>query len=220
MLEYLTGLDITEGSSVRMDCPECRGRKTFTVTNNNGHLLWNCYKASCNVRGTHKMSMSAESIYRRLNMTEETNTKEFRMPVNIVPVSGQYTHPLAWACSWGLSPNKHGLMYDIREHRGVFPVVHNGITVDATGRAIGRKRLPKWKRYGNNRLPYVHGYGKVAVVVEDCISAAVVGDDRHTGVALMGTSMSNEQKQYLSQFSTALVALDKDAVNKGLQVAI
>ena len=218
MYNFIQNLDIQESETIRMDCPECRGRKTFTVTNNNGHLLWNCYKASCNVSGTHKMNMSAESIYRRLNMTEETNTKEFRMPVNIVPVSGEYTHPLAWACSWGLSPNKHGLMYDIREHRVVFPVVHNGITVDATGRAIG-KRLPKWKRYGNNRLPYVHGYGKVAVVVEDCISAAVVGDDRHTGVALMGTSMSNEQKQYLSQFSTALVALDKDAVNKALQVA-
>jgi len=109
-------------------------------------------------------------------------------------------------------------MYDIREHRVVFPVVHEGITVDATGRAIG-KRLPKWKRYGSNRLPYTYGYGKVAVVVEDCISAAVVGDDRHTGVALMGTSMSNEQKQYLSQFSTALVALDRDAVSKALQLA-
>jgi len=218
MIEYIRGLDIADGSSIRMDCPECKGRKTFTVTNNNGHLLWNCYKASCNVSGTHKMNMSAESIYKRLNMTEENYTTEFCMPVNIVPLSSEYEQAMAWAFGWNLSPNRHGLMYDIREHRVVFPVVHGGVTVDATGRAIG-KRLPKWKRYGNNRLPYVHGYGKVAVVVEDCISAAVVGDDRHTGVALMGTSMSNEQKQYLSQFSTALVALDKDAVNKALQVA-
>jgi hypothetical protein len=100
----------------------------------------------------------------------------------------------------------------------VFPVVHKGITVDATGRALG-KRLPKWKRYGNCRLPYVHGCGKVAVVVEDCISAAVVGEDRYTGVALMGTSMSNEQKQYLAQFSTAIVALDPDALQKTLTIA-
>ena len=139
------------------------------------------------------------------------------MPVNIVPLSGEYTHAMAWTSGWDFSPNKHGLMYDIREHRVVFPVVHGGVTVDATGRAIG-KRLPKWKRYGNNRLPYVHGYGKVAVVVEDCISAALVGSDRHTGVALMGTSMSNEQKQYLSQFSTALIALDPDAISKALQI--
>ena len=217
MYNFIQNLDIQESETIRMDCPECRGRKTFTVTNNNGHLLWNCYKASCNVSGTHKMNMSAESIYRRLNMTEENYATEFCMPVNIVPLSSEYEQAMAWAFGWGLSPNRHGLMYDIREHRVVFPVVHEGITVDATGRAIG-KRLPKWKRYGSNRLPYTYGYGKVAVVVEDCISAAVVGDDRHTGVALMGTSMSNEQKQYLSQFSTALVALDRDAVSKALQL--
>ena len=218
MYSFIQNLDIQESETIRMDCPECKGRKTFTVTNNNGQLLWNCYKASCNVRGTHKMRMSAESIYRRLNMIEDNTITDFCMPVNIVPLSSEYEQAMAWAFNWGLSPNRHGLMYDIREHRVVFPVVHEGITVDATGRSIG-KRLPKWKRYGSNRLPYVHGYGKVAVVVEDCISAAVVGDDRHTGVALMGTSMSNEQKQYLSQFSTALVALDRDAVSKALQLA-
>jgi len=218
MYSFIQNLDIQESETIRMDCPECKGRKTFTVTNNNGQLLWNCYKASCNVRGTHKMRMSAESIYRRLNMIEDNTITDFCMPVNIVPLSSEYEQAMAWAFGWGLSPNRHGLMYDIREHRVVFPVVHEGITVDATGRAIG-KRLPKWKRYGSNRLPYTYGYGKVAVVVEDCISAAVVGDDRHTGVALMGTSMSNEQKQYLSQFSAALVALDRDAVSKALQLA-
>ena len=166
MIEYIRGLDIADGSSIRMDCPECKGRKTFTVTNNNGQLLWNCYKASCNVSGAHKMSMSAESIYRRLNMTEDNKITDFCMPVNIVPLSSEYEQAMAWAFGWGLSPNRHGLMYDM----------------------------------------------------EDCISAAVVGDDRHTGVALMGTSMSNEQKQYLSQFSTALVALDRDAVSKALQL--
>ena len=218
MFEYLTGLDIVDGGSIRMDCPECKGRKTFTVSNLNGQLLWNCYKAGCNISGANKVSMSADSIHRRLNMVEESTLKKFMMPINIVPVSGEYTHPLAWACSWGLSPKEHNLMYDIREHRFVFPVVHRGITVDATGRSIA-KRLPKWKRYGNSRLPYVHGCGKVAVVVEDCVSAAVVGDDRHTGVALMGTSMSNEQKQYLTQFSTAVVALDPDALKKTLAIA-
>ena len=218
MREYLTGLNIVDGGSIRMDCPECKGRKTFTVSNLNGQLLWNCYKAGCNISGANKMGMSAESIHRRLNMIEETTLKKFMMPINIVPVSGDYSHSLAWACSWGLSPKEHNLMYDIREHRVVFPVVHRGITVDATGRSIA-KRLPKWKRYGNSRLPYVHGCGKVAVVVEDCVSAAVVGGDRHTGVALMGTSMSNEQWQYLAQFSTAVVALDPDASKKTLAIA-
>ena len=33
-----------------------------------------------------------------------------------------------------------------------------------------------------------HGCGKVAVVVEDCVSAAVVGYGSFVGVALLGTS--------------------------------
>ena len=137
----------------------------------------------------------------------------------VVPVPVPTDAPVyEYASEWGLDVAEHGLMYDIREHRVVFPVVHNGITVDATGRALG-KRIPKWKRYGNSGLPYVHGCGKVAVVVEDCVSAAVVGGDRHTGVALMGTSMSNEQRQYLAQFSTAVVALDPDASKKTLAIA-
>ena len=35
----------------------------------------------------------------------------------------------------------------------------------------------------------------------------------------MGTSMSNEQRQYLAQFSTAVVALDPDASKKTLAIA-
>ena len=109
----------------------------------------------------------------------------------------------------------------------VFPNRHNGIMVDACGRALG-KRLPKWKRYGNSSLPYTFGCGKTAVVVEDCVSAAIVGaTDRlgcqdsgvYVGVAVLGTSLSEEHKRYLSQFSTAVIALDPDALPKTLAIA-
>ena len=44
--EYVEDLDLKLGYSKRMNCPNCNGYKTFTVTNNMGSLLWNCYKAS------------------------------------------------------------------------------------------------------------------------------------------------------------------------------
>jgi len=90
------------------------------------------------------------------------------------------------------------------------------VMVDASGRSITH-RLPKWKRYGKSDLPYSYGYGKVAVVVEDCISAAIVGSDVYVGVAVLGTSLSEAHKRFLSQFSTAIVALDPDALPKTLQ---
>jgi hypothetical protein len=120
--------------------------------------------------------------------------------------------------SSGLDEDEVELMYDVRDHRVVFPICHGGKIIDATGRALG-KRLPKWKRYGNSDLPYVYGYGKVAVVVEDCVSAAVVGSDVYVGVAVLGTSLSEGHKRYLSQFSTIIVALDPDALPKSLKFA-
>jgi len=98
----------------------------------------------------------------------------------------------------------------------VFPIQHDGIIVDAIGRSL-KNKLPKWKRYGNSGLPYVRGHGKIAVVVEDCVSAVVVGSGVYVGVAVLGTSLSDIHKRYLSQFSSAVVALDPDALPKAME---
>jgi len=68
-------------------------------------------------------------------------------------------------------------------------------------------------------LPFVHGCGRVAVVVEDCVSASVVGSDVLVGVAVLGTSLAESHKKYLSRFSTAIIALDPDALPKTLSFA-
>jgi len=76
--------------------------------------------------------------------------------------------------------------------------------------------------------PYAYGYGTTGVVVEDCVSAAIVGETNaygcseggvYVGVAVLGTSLSEVHKQYLSQFSTVIIALDPDALPKTLQFA-
>ena len=90
--------------------------------------------------------------------------------------------------------------------------------VDAIG-ASTDNRLPKWKRYGKNNLPFSFGCGNVGVVVEDCISASVVGGDVFVGVAALGTSLSESHRKYLSQFSTVIIALDPDAMPKTLAFA-
>ena len=57
------------------------------------------------------------------------------------------------------------------------------------------------------------------VVVEDCVSAVIVGSGVYVGVAVLGTSLSNSHKRFLSQFSTAIIALDPDALPKTLSFA-
>ena len=213
----ISDIDIPNGHTKRMNCPECGGIKTFTVTNNMGSLVWNCYKASCNVRGGNRVHLSADDIRAGFTGAKEFAEDTFELPSYIVPHRDRRS-VLKFCYEYGFEPDDVGVSYDIKEDRVVFPITHNGKLVDATGRALG-KRLPKWKRYGKSGLPFTHGCGNVAVVVEDCVSAAVVGYGSFVGVALLGTSLQDSHKGYLAQFSTAVIALDPDALPKTLQMA-
>jgi ribosomal protein L37AE/L43A len=212
----ISDLSLVNGETRRMTCPSCNSKNTFTVTNNMGSIVWNCYKASCSMSGGTRTTLTAEDIRKSLGfVAEETHTTTFTRPEWFVR---DYSKLSGFCDKWELDAQQLGLMYDVKEHRVVFPVVHNGVTVDATGRSLGN-RIPKWKRYGKSVLPYSFGRGRTAVVVEDCISAAVVGSGVCVGVAVLGTSLSNGHKEYLSQFSTAIIALDPDALPKTLQFA-
>ena len=210
-------LALVNGHSKRMTCPACNTKNTFTITNNMGKIIWNCYKAGCSVSGGTRTQLTADDIRKSLgSVAEETHVSTFSKPEWFVRDDAKIRD---FCDQWELDPQDLGLLYDVKEHRVVFPVVHNGVTVDATGRSLG-KRIPKWKRYGKSDLPYASGRGKTAVVVEDCVSAAIVGDGGvYVGVAVLGTSLSNGHKKYLSQFSTAIIALDPDALPKTLQFA-
>ena len=211
--EYVKQLNVENGTSQRLTCPMCRSYKTFTVTNNMGSLLWNCYKASCDVRGTSRVHLSAEDIRNMRNVPQVVAS--FEMPEYITPRNQDI---MDWCNKWGLDVDALELQYDVKEHRVVFPIKDNGRIVDATGRSI-LNRLPKWKRYGSSDLPFSFGCGSIAIVVEDCISAGVVGSDVYVGVAVLGTSLLDSHKTFLSQFSTAIIALDPDALPKSFAFA-
>jgi len=211
----VSDMNVPVGSTIRTKCPSC-GQRTFTVTNNMGSLVWNCFRMSCDLKGGTRVRMSVDDIRTQLSDAERFAGAEFDVPEYLVPANHDV---ITWASdTYGLDAAELGLLYDVREHRAVFPIMHEGKIVDAKGRALG-KRLPKWRRYGKSGLPYAHGCGKVAVVVEDCVSAAVVGGGNFVGIAVLGTSLSDAHKKFLAQFSTAVIALDPDAVRKTLLMA-
>ena len=228
IIEIINDLQLSVGDSKRMACPMCHTKNTFTITNTMGKIVWNCYKASCTVSGGTDVALSVGDVRKALGyMTEEPEPIPFVKPdyiVNDGPECWEYLK------QYDLSPTDVTVLYDVKDHRIVFPIVNwRGVMVDGSGRSLG-KRIPKWKRYGNSDLPYHCGCGTVAVVVEDSVSAAVVGatvnnylkldaldDDVYVGVAVLGTSLSEGHKKYLSQFSTIIVALDPDALPKTLK---
>ena len=213
----VSDLDIPNGTTKRMNCPNCGGYKTFTATNNMGSLVWNCYKASCDIKGGSRVHLSADDIRAGFLGGKEFADVKFELPNYIIPHRNKRT-VLKFCYGFDIEPDDVGIMYDVKEDRVVFPISHDGVLVDAVGRTLG-KRLPKWKRYGKSGLPFTHGCGKVAVVVEDCVSAAVVGYGSFVGVALLGTSLQESHKGYLAQFSTAVIALDPDALTKSFNMA-
>ena len=215
--EYVKQLNVENGDTRRLNCPVCNSYKTFSVTNNMGSLLWNCYKASCSVRGSTRVHLSVDEIRDIQNKQKSQVVTNFELPEYVVSHNGR-SEIDDWCNKWGLDPQTLDLFYDVKEHRVVFPIVENGRVVDATGRSIFNK-IPKWKRYGNSDLPYSFGCGSIAIVVEDCISAGVVGSDVYVGVAVLGTSLLDSHKRFLSQFSTTIIALDPDALPKTISFA-
>ena len=202
--EYVVDLNVGNGDTKRINCPNCNGYKTFTVTNNMGRLLWNCYKVTCSVSGNSKVRLTVDDIKGTLKKLKDNET--FVLPEYVVP-HGYRKEVMQFCELWDLDPDAVNLHYDVKENRVVFPVQDRGTILDAVGRSV-TKRLPKWKRYGNSDLPFTFGYGRVAVVVEDCVSASVIG-----------TSLSEAHKKYMTRFSTAIIALDPDALPKTLSFA-
>ena len=81
--------------------------------------------------------------------------------------------------------------------------------------AVGRSlsgALPKWMVYGNTSGVLTVGNSDHAVLVEDaCSACAVAATGIHTGVAILGTKITKEQKQLLRNYKTVTICLDKDA---------
>lgn len=222
--EFVESLDVHNGDRWRGDCPVCHGKNTFTVTNEMGSLLYHCYKASCGIGGGYDVHMSASDIRKVLRgqVDDVPTSINFDLPPSLVPMRNEFREGVSFCEHWKLSETD--CMYDIKEDRVVLPVYHNGMVVDAVGRAVKHSKF-KWKRYGNAHIPYIKrsvvGDNSKCVLVEDAISAYTVARLLPAaGLAIMGTSLTAQQKQFIGDnFVHVVVALDRDALDKQLEIA-
>ena len=218
-LEIVNGIHVREGESLRIDCPFCRGKKTFTISKYYGVVKWNCYRASCEAAGIQSDERTTEGIKAKLhNVTYQTSTqKPIPFTVGIQSNESVLTY-LRKVCAYdAFAMGRIAIRYAPAEDRVMFP------TVDGRGYA-GRARQgvhPKWLNYGDTRMPVGVGQGSIAVVVEDAASACAVGaHDPYKGVALLGTHLTDLHRVYLAQYPRILVCLDPDARNKSISLAL
>ena len=223
--QFVTDLGLKEGDRHRGDCPECRGKNTFTATNILGDIKYNCFKLGCTVGGIHGTDMTAAEIHRRLeeqqlqraytNIKKEKDTME--IPEYVVTPKASHTKYQRYIKRWGIAIGD--TMYDVKDERVVFPIKHDGRIIDAVGRAVGKKQHPKWYRYTGEADYYTIGNAKTLLIVEDVVSAIVAFQEIPyvTAMAILGTSLSPKHMEKIGEYDKVIIALDPDAIGKTVE---
>ena len=222
--DFVNDLAIATGGTMRMDCPACGHKGSFSVSDKDGQRLWFCFHADCGTRGATGFRIRADSTRnpfarpaesKRTTVVKDT---EFEIPDGFVPLSRNEA-----ALSYVRKVNAYSaylegradIRYDVRMNRVVYLVKDGKRTVDAAGRALTNVK-PKWWRYGKSGHPFVCGESnRVGVVLEDCASACSISDF-FSGIALLGTNLQDSHIPVLKRYDRLVVALDKDATSKAL----
>jgi 5S rRNA maturation endonuclease (ribonuclease M5) len=229
-IEILKSIRISEGESKTIDCPFCYGKKKFSITNKDGTLLWNCYKASCSIKGAYRKGMSLSLIKNRVGVPKESTSDYLRREIKD---RGLTLRPLPSMLS---QPKNHSYVMDYLEDNGCLPAYEQGLIkilyAPADNRclfmmnngqgAVGRSlsgATPKWMSYGDTTGVLTVGSSKTGVIVEDAPSAcAVSSTGMYTGIAILGTNLSTKQKQTLKSYDKIIICLDNDAKGKAIKL--
>ena len=112
-----------------------------------------------------------------------------------------------------------GLLYDVKDERVVFPIKHKGRIIDAIGRAVGKKKHPKWYRYSGEANYFTMGSGRKLLIVEDVVSAIVAWQEFPdiTSMAILGTQLTTNHLEKIREYNKVIIALDPDAAKKTIQ---
>ena len=231
MIELPDFDDIDDNQGIRVNCPSCGGYGTFTATRVDGSILYNCYKAGCSVSGKKDVVGSSKYVREKSIIAAETNKYEFEMPEHL---SIYFPKKMIKYCNENnIDTDKVQLYYDVKLDRAVFPVfmvqpsnfdvpfIGRNKVVDAVGRSLSQysnnRNYPKWHRYGKSGLPFICGNGETCYVVEDCASAVAVSQ-YGTGLALLGTNLSDQILDIVANYPSVVVCLDRDASAKAIKM--
>lgn len=225
--DFVMDLPLQPNGRLRMDCPMCGKKNTFSVGEQDGQRLFHCFHADCSASGrtgfrltkdvtTHPMLLKAN---KKSSVPPTVGGAAFEIPSTFVPISRS---PESVAYLKRVSAydayldGRVDLRFDFQRNRIAYLITEGRKVVDAAGRTLTGEK-PKWWRYGKSGNPFVCGSRRVAVVVEDCASACCVSNV-FSGVALLGTNLLDTHIHTLRKYERVYVALDKDATQKALQI--
>ena len=222
---YVTDLPLQPNGTMRLDCPLCHRKNTFSVAEKNGQRLYNCFHAQCTAKGRTKLRLTTDNTnplpLRVHSPVRAEPSLVFEEPNTFVPISRSdkaFSYIRSVNVSKAYNNGWVDLRFDFKRNRVVYLIKDGNRVVDAVGRSLTDEK-PKWWRYGRSGFPFICGVGHVGIVVEDCASACSVSSN-YTGIALLGTSLLDSYIPILSRYKKLYVALDKDATKKALDIVI
>lgn len=219
-VEWVKTLSIKEGSRITTDCPFCGGKNKFTLDKFDGKLVWNCYRASCNVKGAHSGERNLDAVKARLSGSSIKRHKPEPKPIPTITTNVSNSDT---ALAYLKKVNSYDaylrgdikIRYAPKENRVLF------YNKDNTG-AVGRSMRPvraKWWSYGELSKGIHVGNGDHAILVEDVASACAVSNVTGlTGVALLGTNITKSIKKAISNYKKVTLVLDNDASAKAVSL--
>ena len=221
-LSLLEPIELRENETKRIDCPFCGGSKTFSITRTDGKRLWGCFRASCGVKGIKSVGYSTNAIKAKLrgNTMTSIGPKSRDLP-KVLSAPGSHPAVIQYLkdnhCYEAHESGLVHIRYAPAVDRVLFSLPNDKFS--AVGRALGPDK-PKWLEYGIMDKPSIVGKGSIAVVVEDIASACSVSRLPFcSGCALLGTSLPPVTVHQLAQYEEVVVALDRDASRKSVDLA-
>lgn len=219
-VDWVKTLSIKEGGRVTTDCPFCGGRNKFTLDKFDGKLVWNCYRASCNVKGVYSGQRNLEAVEAAIagSSIQRHKPTPKTIPQITTNVSNNDTAILYLKKVNSYEAYLRGdirVRYAPKEDRVLF---YNKEQTGAVGRSL-RPARAKWWSYGELSGGIHVGSGDHAILVEDVASACAVSNvEGLTGVALLGTNITKGIKKTLSKYKIVTLVLDNDASAKAVSM--
>ena len=221
-LSLLEPIELRENETKRIGCPFCGGSKTFSITRTDGKRLWGCFRASCGVKGIKSVGYSTNAIKAKLEGDKMVSiSQNSRGLPRVLSAPGGHPAVIQYLkdnhCYEAHESGLIHIRYAPAVDRVLFSLPNDKFS--AVGRALGPDK-PKWLEYGIMRKPSIVGKGIIAVVVEDIASACSISRLPFcSGCALLGTSLPPVTVHQLARYEEVIVALDRDASRKSVDLA-
>lgn len=224
--DFVNDLPLQPNGRLRMDCPACGKKNTFSVGDDNGQRMWHCFHANCHTSGRTGLRIRKDTPYHPLLKKITLNGRGgdvsgvFSLPDTFVslsrePAAESYVRRVNAYDAY--REGRADIRYDFRMNRVVYLIKDGNKVVDAAGRSLDPNIKPKWWRYGKSGYPFISGRSSIGVILEDCASACSLSGIL-SGVALLGTNLMDSHLPALRTFDRLIVALDKDATAKAISM--